>query len=207
MRSAASRFASGYDARTLVGEQWIRANRQLVHKLSNGRVGYVYVAAMDHKEFKRFESEVFSEGYGRDALIIDVRNNHGGYTADQMLSILCAQEHSFEVPRNGQRGYLMGYTVHPVWTKPIGVICNAITGSNGEIFTHAVKTLKRGIVVGQPTGGAVIATNDRPLLDYGKFRDAEYTIRVSNPKGLTHGRPVHIPYEPGCHEVNVVISE
>ena len=40
-----------------------------------------------------------------------------------------------------------------------------------------------------------------------KFRDAEYTIRVSNPKGLTHGRPVHIPYEPGCHEVNVVISE
>lgn len=162
------------DARTLVGEQWIRANRQLVHKLSNGRVGYVYVAAMDHKEFKRFESEVFSEGYGRDALIIDVRNNHGGYTADQMLSILCAQEHSFEVPRNGQRGYLMGYTVHPVWTKPIGVICNAITGSNGEIFTHAVKTLKRGIVVGQPTGGAVIATNDRPLLDYGKFRDAEF---------------------------------
>jgi tricorn protease len=161
-------------ARELVAEATIRARRARVHKLSGGRIGYVYVAAMDNASFKRFESEVFSEGYGRDALIVDVRNNHGGFTADRMLSILCAPNHSYEVPRNGRPGYLMGYTTHPVFTRPIAVLCNADSGSNAEIFTHAVKTLKRGIVVGQTTGGAVIATNNRSILDFGDFRDAEF---------------------------------
>ncbi len=161
-------------ARELVAEENIRANRKRVHALSNGRIGYVYVPAMEEAAFRRFESEVFSEGYGRDALIIDVRNNHGGYTADRMLSILCAPDHSYEVFRNARPGYLISYTEHPVWTKPIAVLCNAASGSNAEIFTHAVKTLKRGIVVGETTGGAVIATNNRTILDYGSFRDAEY---------------------------------
>ena len=44
--------------------------------------------------------------------------------------------------------------------------------SNGEIFTHAIKSMKRGVVVGRRTSGSVIATLDRPLLDYGMFRDA-----------------------------------
>jgi len=161
-------------ARGLIAEQQIRDRRKLVHKLSNGRIGYVYVAAMEEGAFRRFESEVFSEGYGRDALIIDVRNNHGGYTADRMLSILCAPDHSYEIPRNGRPGYLMGYTVHPVWTKPIAVLCNGDSGSNAEIFSHAIKTIKRGVLVGKTTGGAVIATNNRGILDYGNFRDAEF---------------------------------
>ena len=181
-------------ARALVAQQRIRDNRKTVHKLSNGRIGYVYVPAMENTAFRRFESEVFSEGYGRDALIIDVRNNHGGYTADRMLGILCAPSHSYEIPRNGRPGYLMGYTVHPVWTKPLAVICNALTGSNGEIFTHAIKTLKRGVVVGQTTGGAVIATNNRPILDFGSFRDAEYGWFVNGGIDMeNHGAEPDIP--------------
>ena len=181
-------------ARELVAQQKIRENRKLVHKLSKGRVGYVYVPAMDNPSFNRFESEVFSEGYGRDALIIDVRNNHGGFTADRMLSILCQPDHSYEIPRNGRPGYLLGYTVHPVWTKPIAVLCNAQSGSNAEIFTHAIKTIKRGVVVGQATGGAVIATNNRPILDYGDFRDAEFGWYVNGGIDMeSHGAEPDIP--------------
>jgi tricorn protease len=50
------------------------------------------------------------------------------------------------------------------------VLCNQNTASNGEIFTHAIKTLKRGKVVGVPTQGAVIATSDVALLDLGTMR-------------------------------------
>ena len=162
------------DARDLVREEKVRAARRRAHELSGGRVGYVYVPEMQTPAFKRFVSEVFSEGYGRDALVIDVRDNTGGFTADRMFSVLFAPDHSYEVPRNGSPGYLMSYTDHPVWTKPIAVICNAESGSNAEIFTHAIRTTKRGIVVGQATGGAVIATNNRNILDYGEFRDAEF---------------------------------
>ena len=38
-----------------------------------------------------------------------------------------------------------------------------------------------------------------------KFRDAEYIIRVSNPKGRCKGSPIFVPYSPGTHEIEVVI--
>ena len=38
-----------------------------------------------------------------------------------------------------------------------------------------------------------------------KFRDAEYVIRVSNPHGHCKGNPVHVRYEPGVHEIDVVL--
>ena len=39
-----------------------------------------------------------------------------------------------------------------------------------------------------------------------KFRDAEYLIRVSNPHGLCKGRPVAVPYEPGYHEIDLIME-
>ncbi|MBQ5510753.1 MAG: hypothetical protein IIT94_06400, partial [Prevotella sp.] len=53
------------------------------------------------------------------------------------------------------------------------MLCDEGTFSNGEIFSHAIKTLKRGRLVGRQTGGGVIATTDRALLDMGTFRDAQ----------------------------------
>ena len=38
------------------------------------------------------------------------------------------------------------------------------------MFAHAVKTLKRGPLVGRRTAGGVIATSDVNLLDYGTLR-------------------------------------
>lgn len=39
-----------------------------------------------------------------------------------------------------------------------------------------------------------------------KFRGAEYTIRISNPEGICKGKAVFIPFEPGKHELEVVMS-
>ena len=58
----------------------------------------------------------------------------------------------------------------PVWRNPVVVLCNEESGSNSEIFSHAIKVLKRGRLVGQPTGGAVIWTRPVKLLDVGEFR-------------------------------------
>ena len=160
-------------ARDLQDARRVRAARKRVHAASLDRIGYVFVPRMNLESFRKFENEVFSEGYGRDALIVDIRGNSGGFTADRMLDILCARGHSYMVPRHGGRGHQMSYTVHPVWTKPLAVICDGRCSSNSEIFAHAVKTLRRGVVVGQTTGGRVIGTNNRPLLDFGDLRDAE----------------------------------
>jgi tricorn protease len=60
----------------------------------------------------------------------------------------------------------------PLSNLPVVVLCGHESSSNAEIFTHAFKELKRGKVVGETTGGKVIATSDVPLLDYGKLRRA-----------------------------------
>lgn len=181
-------------ARDLLDAQHVRDLRERVHAATSNRVGYVFVPKMNMDEFRKFENEVFSEGYGRDALVVDVRGNTGGFTADRMLDILCPQDHSYEIPRHGNRGYLMSYTVHPVWKKPLAVICDGRSASNGEIFSHAVKTLGRGVLVGQATGGRVIATNNRPILDFGDMRDAEYGWYLPDGTDMEgHGAEPDIP--------------
>ena len=103
-----------------------------------------------------------------------------------MLQILCGGDHSRAVTRTCGPGYLFGYWGRPVWSKPIVVLCNENTGSNGEIFSHAIKTLKRGKLVGRETGGGVIGTYDAPLLDVGSFRDARYGWFVLDGTDMEH---------------------
>lgn len=174
------------DIRALIGTEEIKAKRRYVHEKSGERFGYLNIDAMNYESLWLFQHEVFSEGYGRDGLVIDVRNNYGGFTADQMLQILCGGDHSRAVTRTCGPGYLFGYWGRPVWSKPIVVLCNENTGSNGEIFSHAIKTLKRGKLVGRETGGGVIGTNDSNLLDVGSFRDARYGWFVLDGTDMEH---------------------
>mgnify|MGYP000385056635 CR=1 FL=1 len=46
------------------------------------------------------------------------------------------------------------------WTRPAAVLCNEESYSNAEIFSWAFQTLGRGPLVGSPTFGAVIGTNN-----------------------------------------------
>lgn len=158
--------------RELSHEEAIRTTRERVHKESGGRTGYVYISAMLDDDYKRFEAEVYDEIYGRDALIVDVRGNSGGYIADRLLAVLCQARHAYAVFRNGQTGYPIGPRTRPFFNGRVVVLIDEESFSNAEIFSHAIKTLGRGVLVGRRTAGAVIGTSDGPLLDYGKFRDA-----------------------------------
>jgi len=144
--------------------------REHVQQASNGKLGYINIQRMHMDDYYRFEQDIFAEGFDKEGLIIDVRDNTGGFVADRILGVLCGSVHSIAVGRNSLPAYLSGYWGRPVWDKPLVVLCNQNTASNGEIFTHAIKTLKRGKVVGVPTQGAVIATSDIALLDLGTMR-------------------------------------
>ena len=154
----------------LRNRQLYKDRRKMVKEGSENRFGYLHIAKMQWKEYYKFEKEIFAEGFGKEGMIIDVRDNTGGFTADHVINVLCGMNHSKAVMRGAEPAYLSGYWGRPVFDKPIVVLCNQNTGSNGEIFTHAMKTLKRGKIVGVPTSGAVIATTDHNLLDLGKLR-------------------------------------
>jgi len=155
---------------SLAYDTWIRANREVVHQKSEGKLGYVHIQGMSIPSLEVFETELFSEAEGKDALIIDVRYNGGGWTTDFLLNILTTPEHAYTIPRGGGKGYPQGRRTFYHWTKPVFVLCNEFSYSNAEIFSHSIKTLKRGKVIGTPTFGAVISTGGQGLLNEGFIR-------------------------------------
>ncbi|MCI0684704.1 MAG: S41 family peptidase [Gemmataceae bacterium] len=157
-------------AQGLLYQHWLRHNRKLVAEASQGKLGYLHISAMSMPTFRKFEEELVSEGVGKDGLIIDVRENPGGSTADHLLTALTQPVHAIAVPRGGGPGYPQDRKVYQTWNKPIVVLCNQNSGSNAEIFSHAVKTLGRGQLVGISTAGAVVSTGAVGVMDVGILR-------------------------------------
>lgn len=157
-------------AQAMLYDHWLQHNRRLVENASKGSLGYLHISAMAMPNFRKFEDELVSQGAGKDGLIIDVRENPGGSITDHLLTALTQPVHAITVPRGGGPGYPLDRKVYVSWHKPIVVLCNQNSGSNAEIFSHAIKTLKRGQVVGVTTAGAVVSTGAAPVMDAGLLR-------------------------------------
>lgn len=156
--------------RSLLYDHWLENNRKLVDKLSGGKLGYLHIRAMDLSSFHEFERQLYNVGYGREGLVIDVRDNGGGSTTDLLLTSLTQPRHAITVPRGGKQGYPHDRLVFATWSKPIIVLCNQNSYSNAEIFSHAIKTLGRGKVVGVQTAGGVVSTGSARVNDVGTIR-------------------------------------
>ena len=157
-------------ARDLLKQAHLDETRRLIDRLSKGRIGYVAVPRMTWNEFVLFEEEIYARGAGKEGLIIDVRDNGGGFTADHLLTVLTPAEHAITVPRGGGPGYPQDRRVYATWNKPITVLCNQNSFSNAEIFSHAIKELGRGELVGLPTAGGVISTGSTRIMEAGTLR-------------------------------------
>lgn len=150
----------------LLYEEWVMTRRGIVNQLSEGRLGYIHVPHMGWKSVDNFQHEIYRQGFGKDGLVIDVRNNSGGWIADYLLTMLDTRVHAYTVRRGGEPGYPISERLpYYVWTKPTIVLINENTVSNGEIFAHAYKTLGLGTLVGVPTQGSVISTGRKKLRD------------------------------------------
>ena len=204
LRDVALRPISYTAAQVLLYDHWLKQNRQMVADASKGKLGYLHISAMSMPNFRKFEEELVSQGAGKDGLIIDVRENPGGSITDHLLTALTQPNHAITVPRGGGPGYPLDRKVYISWHKPIVVLCNQNSGSNAEIFSHAIKTLKRGQLVGVPTAGAVVSTGAAPILDVGVLRlptRGWYTINDGEdmekhgavPHHLLWLQPAHLP--------------
>ncbi|PAW67815.1 MAG: hypothetical protein B9S34_04360 [Opitutia bacterium Tous-C1TDCM] len=183
--------------------KWVRDNRAAVETLSGGKLGYLHVRAMSQESFLQFEQDLYAAGVGKDGLVIDVRDNGGGSTADQLLTALTQPVHAIAVPRGGGPGYPQDRKVYASWSKPIVVLHNQNSFSNAEIFAHAIKTLKRGALVGVPTAGGVISTGSRPIMDLGTLRMPTrgwFVIGSGEDYELNGAVPDHVvPLQPGAN--------
>ncbi len=144
-------------------------SRELVRELSDGRLGYIHIEAMNQTSLEEFQGDLYAAAYGKEGLIIDVRNNGGGHTTDRILTSIMAKEHAYTIPAGAdpaQRGhYPQDRLDAPRYTLPINMLANEKSYSNAEILAHAFRTLDRGTLVGEQTYGGVISTGVHTLID------------------------------------------
>jgi tricorn protease len=146
------------------------ARRHWVDRASGGRLAYLAIESMETGDLEEFERQLYAVAHGREALLIDVRGNNGGWITDLLLACLMTPDHARTVPRGGRPAYPQDRRLLYAWNRPVVVLCDENSFSNAEIFAWAIKTLKRGPLVGRRTHGGVISTGSTTLLDGSTLR-------------------------------------
>ena len=191
-----------WDIRRLIYDEWIESNRREVAGLTNGRVGYLHIPSMSSSSVEDFLVDLFAEGLGSDGMIIDIRNNGGGSTHDEIIRELGRPMYMFSTDRYGN------ITFEPlgVWQKPLVLIINERCYSDGEIFPAGWKQLNLGPVVGETTFGAVIGTSNVTLVDGTGFRVPStgwYTLTGENLENSGVEPDIHVPELPADAGQNI----
>ncbi len=151
----------------LLLEEWIASRRQAVKAKSADQIAYIYLRAMGFGDLTRFLLELERDAVPRKALILDLRFNNGGNVHDRVLEALMKPVYA----KWRKRG--LGETFQSTFgfaDKPVVVITNEFTLSDGEMTTNGFKALRRGPVVGNTTYGWLIFTTSVGLLNGGSFR-------------------------------------
>ncbi|TVQ78389.1 MAG: PDZ domain-containing protein [Phycisphaeraceae bacterium] len=150
-------------------DDWQRHNARLVDEWSGGRIGYLHIRSMGIPALYEFERDLYASAHAKDGLLIDVRNNGGGWTTDRILASIMAPVHAYTRARGDNDAGLDSYPQDRLfiqrYTRPVNMLCNENSFSNAEIISHAFKTLGRGTLVGEQTYGGVISTGGFRLID------------------------------------------
>ena len=138
---------------------WVAKNRELVHRATKGRVGYLHIPDMGPRGYSEFHRSYLSE-VDRDGLVIDVRWNGGGHVSQLLLEKLLRRRVGYDMNRWG--------VPEPYPTDspagPMVAITNEYAGSDGDIFSHCFKLFGLGPLIGKRTWGGVVGIWPRHAL-------------------------------------------
>ncbi|HKR13460.1 MAG TPA: S41 family peptidase [Pyrinomonadaceae bacterium] len=179
--------------RGLLYRQWVERNREYVARASNGRLGYAHMFDMSSASLAQLYVDLDAENYAKDGVVIDVRNNSGGFVNVYAIDVLA------------RRGYLTmslrGLTGTPARTvlgqralnRPTILVTNQHSLSDAEDFAEGYRTLRLGQTVGEPTAGWIIYTWNQGLIDGTSFRLPRMKVTANDGTVMERNpRPVDI---------------
>jgi tricorn protease len=195
-RDAVVRPVSSGAAVGLLYRQWVEERRALVDRVSGGKIGYVHIADMSDASLQQLYIDLDAQNEAKKGVVVDVRNNNGGYINGYALDVFTRQNYLTMTPRGlspvpsrqnlGQRALGL----------PTVLVTNESSLSDAEDFTEGYRALKLGKVVGEPTAGWIIFTGAQPLIDGSAVRVPGW--RIQDMRGQTmemHPRPVDVEVE------------
>jgi Periplasmic protease len=152
----------------LLYKRWVERCRDMVDKLSGGKIGYVHIRGMNSESFREVYSELLGgRGREKEAYVVDTRHNGGGWLHDDLVTLLGGKEYQRFEPR----GQYIGSDPYNKWLKPSIVLMCEDNYSNAHGFPWLYKELGVGKLVGTPVPGTMTAvwweTNIDPTIVFG----------------------------------------
>jgi tricorn protease len=142
---------------------WVKHNRELVDKKTNGTVGYLHLPDMMTAGMVEFDRWYYPQ-VNKQGLIVDARWNRGGFVSEILVKRLGRKILAWWRSRPGR------VATYPENTPlgPIVVLTNERAGSDGDIFPRVIQVAKLGPVIGTRTWGGVVGISlQNPLVDKG----------------------------------------
>ncbi|HET7930958.1 MAG TPA: S41 family peptidase [Rhodanobacteraceae bacterium] len=186
------------DSRTLGAlayDAWVARNRAHVAKASGGRLGYVDLPDMSEASLHNFYRDLDAQNMTREGVVIDVRNNFGGFVNAYVLDVLSRRPYLNMTFRGFDKAQparsILGQRA---LERPTVLITNRVTLSDGEDFAEGYRELGLGKVVGEPTAGWIIYTSNEKLIDGATVRLPFITVTTEDGQPMEmHPRPVDVP--------------
>jgi C-terminal processing protease CtpA/Prc len=162
--------------------------------VSNGRLGYVHMFDMAEASLAQLYIDLDAANHGRDGVVIDVRNNNGGFVNPYAIDVLARRGYLTMTERNQIAAPARTVLGQRALELPTILVTNQHSLSDAEDFTEGYRTLKLGKVVGEPTAGWIIYTWNQSLIDGSTVRLPR--TKITDNRGVDmelHPRPVDVP--------------
>lgn len=153
--------------RVLRYKAWVRERRRLVALWSGDQIGYLHMRSMVRPDLFQFIRDFETELAPRKASIVDLRFNWGGNIHDRVLSFLERRLYGTWQVRGGERWQQPFFAVGH---KPMAMLINEETLSDGEMTANGFRALRLGKLIGMPTYRWLIFTSSYALYDGLMFR-------------------------------------
>ena len=174
--------------------QWVEQKREYVTKTSAGRLGYVHMYDMSAAALEQLRLDLDVENHAREGVVVDVRNNNGGFVNVYAIDVFSRRGYFNMLPRGFPEGSSRTVLGQRALLLPTILVTNQHSLSDAEDFTEGYRTLKLGKVVGEPTAGWIIYTGGVTLIDGSILRMPFVKIFASDGTPMEmHPRPVDVP--------------
>jgi C-terminal processing protease CtpA/Prc len=179
--------------KNLLYRDWVETNREYVLKKSGGRLGYVHMLNMSAGALDQLLIDLDADNHKREGVVIDIRNNSGGFVNAYAIDIFTRQPYLRMTLRGLPEAPARTVLGQRALESPTVLVTNQHSLSDAEDFSEGYRTLKLGQVVGEPTAGWIIYTWDARLFDGTTFRLPRMRVKAADGTDMErHPRPVDI---------------